>query len=446
MRNIDLLTIKQLKRLVKERNEIAFNTYSSFAMQNFSVTNVICNAAYYLKDKIFGFNVVGNVEFNYKSGKCVADIDRISKNNVALIKPILDCDIFGTNEKIHNNIFIFGFYPKSYANLNDSEINELNKMQRNNIFKTGRRYAGLYEYYYKGNYYVEYCSKWFLVDKLTWYYDKEDDILICKDAIANSTFWNYKTKNIYEILDILYYEITQKIEEPNLLLSLEDVEGTLDFIVRYGNSDTKTDFCNKLSEDKYYSERDMFVPKLKYSDVLDKGTIKKLVNGKTVLTFGEYPTKKCNIDIPNKTNLTNKIYTVNDYDTKEKYFVPLTLQEFTYNGKKYVQYKNDCYEVEELTWTLDSAGEYFTCDNSLFPINDSNTFSYIDKYVYKYFSKEIIPSKTRLEIKSVEKIDDKERIKELLKSNPIYGMMLEKRLITLDDLEVNEENTLVLKK
>ena len=445
---INLLTIDQFKRLSKESKDFG-RFANAFPFRNDRYELV--KKALYLRNKRLGFTAVGSKRYNYKKSKVEVFINWIPGKDIALILPILNAKSFPEIKEgeCYDGTYYFGFYPSTKIDSRSKEAKALDAMRNNYLFKTGRSYSGCDEYYYNGNFYVSYYSDWYLVDKVSWFYDKEDDIFVCNKSIDSSTAKLHYYKIMPDILDNIYSEMTKTIEEPNLLLSLDDVNNSLFFIPdNYSNTNiNKTDFCLKLTHDRYYSVEFSYRAKVEYSKIKDMCTSKRIINGKTVVTFGEYPTKKCNIDILDKTNLTNKHYTVNDYDSNEEFFVPLSLDEFIYDGKKYVEYNNECYEVETLTWTLDKDEKYATCNSSLFPIMRKYKSSKIVlKYLYKYFSKEIIPSKTRLEIKSVEKEEDKEIMKELILKNPIYGMLFNKGNVDIGNFEIDEEGKLILKK
>ena len=460
-RKLDLLTIKQLKRLVKDNKYdclVSYTTYSIRDTLKLSKSKFY-GGAYYLKDRKLGLNAIGTVLYNSSKEKWKVYISWISGKDISTIKPIITDEeiilkVLDNNSSSGGSI-IYGYYPSVNISLDNDIEHALHEMKQNELFKTGREYGGQSEYYYDGQYYVECNSKYYSVEPVRWYFDVKNHMLICRDSIDNCGCEN---SIIFDTLDRIYKEMTQEIFEPNLLLSLDDIKGSLEFSPGWYSQFKNiiySDFCNELANDNYYSNKYKYVPEIEYSEIKDMCSSVKEINGKTVFTFGEYPTKLVNIEILDKSNITGKYYTVNDYNSESKYFYPLSLPEFIYNGKKYVEYNNKYYEVEPLTWTLSSNGNYAVCDCALFPfmnkivLDEDNYKHFIDilqKYLFKHFSKEIIPSKTKLEVKNVEKETDKEKIKEIIDSNPIYGMLYNKGLIDINNIEIDEENKLVLKK
>ena len=139
--------------------------------------------------------------------------------------------------------------------------------------------------------------------------------------------------------------------------------------------------------------------------------------------------------------LTNRVYGNNccEYYCDGKYYV-LDTDSYWYN-------------LELISWKYIRKLNILISERALF----KNIYSTTDKnhhvnMALYYFSKDMLQEINEetiqkiSEIKNVEKETDKEKIKEIIDSNPIYGMLCNKGLIDINNIEIDEENKLILKK
>jgi hypothetical protein len=279
-----------------------------------------------------------------------------------------------------------------------------------------------------------------------------------------SYFGAFKNTQIYQTLNQMYQEMSTKLEDEELSLSDNDLKNPLKFEILdgpsgsgykfsqvFGNlSPRYSDFSRELGAQTFFykgmvseleSKNMGYLPIIDYSLIKDKCEIEEETNYCKFVRFGEYPDYRLNIvDKPDlKIYETGKTYSVPSGFATNKIE---QIKEYEIDGRKCVRLGNgQWYKVNTLTWyvdlehnkaicyTIPFAGIDFTCEDNM-----ENSALY--KYLVKHFSKDIIPSKSR----NISKIN------EMVSSDIAIQMLMNKQNITINDLEIEGESKLVLRR
>ncbi len=192
--------------------------------------------------------------------------------------------------------------------------------------------------------------------------------------------------------------------------------------------------------------------------IIDKECVSFILNNHRLskfdrIIYGHYP--QSIVSDKNIRNVLNKKLLENDKElilTNRVY--GNNCCEYYCDGKYYVLDTDGYwYNLELISWKYIRKLNILISESALF----KNTYYTTDKYHHVnmalyYFSKDMLQEINEetiqkiSEIKNVEKETDKEKIKEIIDSNPIYGMLYNKGLIDINNIEIDEENKLILKK
>ena len=115
---------------------------------------------------------------------------------------------------------------------------------------------------------------------------------------------------------------------------------------------------------------------------------------------------------------TGKYYTIDKNEKFEEEFSPYRLYEYKYDGKKYVKFKGNWFEVAPIEWIINE--EYDLCIPKQLPLagiqyNSKGNYTEFSKsnlkwYLDNFFSKEIIPIEDREKQETLETKEKEEKI------------------------------------
>ncbi len=373
--------------------------------------------------------------------------------------------------------------------------------------QTGRYFDGDTEYYYKGNKYILASSSyyitakngrkisendevWIKVEPIKWVNIKEKKIFVCKNILCGNMTFNkmpytgiFNHTHMYQILQNMYDQMKCKLKNEDLFLSHNDVNNPLNFrYLTFNNLNgitqtpimrdyltARTDFaealgCNGLFYPRYGAPSidgtDVgYLPVIDYSLIKDECEVINVDKKILKAYFGEYPQNKLTnselIELKKivdnselKTFETGKRYSVparyvNSDNEKEQYGSNRIIQinEYEINDQKYVTLGNDkWFKVQKVLFIVDLKCDLAICPNILFAglyFNPEKEFitSDFNKFVTKCFSKDIVPSKSR-----------NKKIIETVSNDIVAQMLMNKQNISIDDLDLNGDSKLVLRR
>ncbi len=487
MKNVfSLLTKKDITSILEDSDFLKDITCTQFAKYTGFMS---CNI-FWTKNTSFGNILVLNPEYIKEGRKNIFLSVVPSTCDVGVLPVIKDKRIYeNINEEFNDADEIeFGEYPITYA---DKETNNIlaKLLESGDLPETRRRFNGYHEYWYKGNRYVAFTTMdieeyhFFKVEKVKWINLRKQKMFICKNIlIADKPFNNglmysgiFSNSDMYKTLDLMYRDMMlahADIEELSLTENEKNNPLKFEFITkeernnlsvwRYMDSKT-SDFASFLG---YYSSYIKgfyyplgydslsvgYLPIIKYDLIKDR--CKKIAEYPDYLlvSFGEYPIKR--VEDYQKLNWflnvhksgfyeTGKTYRINEnFNKKDKPFKLQELKEYEIDGKKYVKIDDKTwFEVNELEWLVDVNKNKAVCTCTPFAglnfdlWNDVEN-SDLNKFIMKYFAKEILPSKSR----NVDKIN------EMISSDIALQMLMNKQNLTVEDLELDSESKLVLRR
>lgn len=424
--------------------------------------------------------------------------------NIGFLPVIKDKDFFDNIQNNHNNPdYILNYeYPCSLASIDKSK-KLFDLLKKGKLEKTGRTFNNWEEYYLNGEKYilcdsfrdstrndgriVKYGEKiWFKVEKIKWRTIRKNKMYICTKILTANRFSDepyygkFQNTNAYKVLNKLQEEMSQIMPDVNYCVDDNDISNPLrfGFVSKNEYLELKKDFFINISDyaksqvvtDIYmtgsYSNNKFgwthgYLPKINYELIKDKCEVVKSSAGYLIVTFGEYPEDKLSeveskeISAYMSTNwhksLTGKTYTsvknsiltdtgqwILTFDSSKL----LTSREYEYKGKKYIETDNgEWFRVNKIEWIVNLKTGKAICPTVLFSginflVNQDIRGSNLDKYLMKFFSKEIIPSKSR----NVDKIND------MISNDIALQMLMNKQNLTIEDLELDSESKLVLRR
>lgn len=271
------------------------------------------------------------------------------------------------------------------------------------------------------------------------YYGSTEKFKIDDDVRENSKYYFHDTTELSKALNI--FDSYFAISEP---------DGKL----------IKISFC--ISHDVPYEEMNQtvyragVVPAINY-DFIKNSSFIKSENEETIdILYGEFPQDE--VDEITSSHLDSAFRDGYIKKTGKVYHLPVfadkmaSFEEYEYEGKKYINYKyhlsGSWIGVNSIEWTVDKKNNIATAKKILLgniPITlkkrsepkFENTSLY--DYLNTYFINEIIPINSKI-------INKNEKVAQVIDNNPIVQMIMKKNDLNINDVEINNENKLVLRR
>ncbi len=327
---------------------------------------------------------------------------------------------------------------------------------------------------------------WIKVEPLEWINNRKLKMFICTNILSNKRACydldrgDITKAEIYSSLEQMYNEMTKKIDiREELLLNDNDLNNPLKFIFIsnddiFGENNTPavdtfnitiSDFAKYTGDcDDYYTKNRFYdksslkvgyLPAINYS--LIKDSAKLIINKQDdsmLVEFGEYPLVEENplgwvtlssiVSKNEEKYKTGKIYTYYKHFTSsnEKPNNFKKAIEYEINGHKYARTEDDIwFIVEKLRWSVDLKRDLACCLSVPFAgldydLNGNVEETDLNRFIIKYFSKEIIPSRKR----NINKIN------QMVSDDILTQMIMNKENIEVEDLEIDGDSKLILRR
>ncbi len=501
-RGFDLLTKKEIIKISEE--------YFDFLTEINETDYVKLNAhlfrnQFWTKDEDSGEVVTAhNTSILNKYNTDGFPVVSFSKKDIGILPVIRDRKEYEKlNDISHGATMVKKYeYPMS---VELSENVELNKsLQNGTLLRTGREFDGHIEYFYKGKTYIQ-CETnhtevinhdiakvgqkvWVRVEPVEWLNVKSLKMFVCKNILLNGSFndtvynGRFNQTTMCKKLAQMHEEMSKELNSiAVLMISDNDVNNPLKFKFVSQNelpSDilrskdiTISDFAqytvrNKCTDyyvkDKKYSNKNSsysigYLPVVDYDLIKDKCQITSGSVHYLTVEFGEYPTVL--MDNKECTKLSSLIHghesyydTLKEYTFNNEYvfmdnpifhqYFLTKAREYEIHGEKYARTtNNEWFRVEKLKWIVDLRNNLAYCLTVPFAgldydLNGNIEESDLNRFIMKYFSHEIIPSKGR----NIDKIN------EMISSDIAIQMLMNKENISVENLEIEGESKLVLRR
>jgi hypothetical protein len=484
---LDLLTHKDIVDISKSSQILSDITFTDYAKDSKLENSEII----WTRSSLIGKVVTAQLPENNVQKRIVISMGDASDYDKGILPVIKDsesykqlCELFNDADEIE-----FGEYPMTEVNDN-SMLNEA--LINGNLLETDRLFNKSPEYYYDGNKYVKRIiihngskphNHFYKVEPIKWINIRNKKMFVCKNVLYcdsfnfNSYHGNFKNTYMYKKLESMYREMTAKVNYSKELLltendksnplkfqflSKEDIFGEKALSMKNLIGIYISDFADYLGcyanyikgeiITDYESKNVGYYPVIDYSLIKDKCKVTFEGTDFLKVTYGEYPTKRLYgtaefnhyLETHNPIECaTGKTYSINaNFDNNSKEFKLQELKEYKIYGGKYVKVNDDVwFLVTELEWGVELKRNLAVCLDTLFAGIDYDLTkdiyeSELNRFIIKYFAKEIIPSKSR----NVDKIND------MISNDIALQMLMNKQNLTIEDLELDSESKLVLRR
>ena len=493
---LDLLSKRDIKRILKhiDLNEIKFSKYACITSKTAFLQN-----RFWLKDSKFG-NVLTMDLSMPGSIKEEIPCDR----PFGILPVIKNREIYKELNNRFQNRDVIELYEYPNGFINRKEFTKLNSLlSSGNLEKTGRVFNGHPEYYCDGHKYIcckpkfpiafegdYYVSKdetvWITVNPIKWINVRSLKMFVCANVLFTDEInliavynGNFNETRMCKTLEQMYNEMSQKVPDVNFLLTDNELKNPLKFkFISYEEyielskkfTISISDYASSIFTTGVYTTGGIYesrnswtkgyLPMVDYELIKNSCEIIEKNPDYLIVNFGEYPQHKLSDKMAKKIFEsirfdshkfeTGKVFTRVNHVLEEKdgcyslidSSIISKSKEYEVNNQKYIEMDNgEWFKVDKVKWVVDVKTGICTCLSVLFSgvnivLNKDIHGSNLDRYIIKYFSKEIIPSKS----KNIDKIN------EMISNDIMAKMIMNKKNINIDDLELNSEGKLILRR